>query len=86
MENRSWDEEASALKCWEMAVEHVEKADLIYDQLAQLYQEAMAAIDDHRMMASALLALGGFGEDPEAYQELQLKYDASDRGDEDEAS
>lgn len=69
------DREAAALKCWEQAVQHAEKADAILEELIQLYNDGMTLINHNRMMASVYLAAGGFGNDPQAYNELGLPYD-----------
>jgi hypothetical protein len=81
MEDNSWDQEAAALKCWEQAVDHVEKSEAILAQLTELYNDAMEVIEYHKMMAGVLLATGGFGNDPEAYAELGLYYDEAEEDD-----
>jgi len=81
MEDKSWDEEAAAIKCWEQAVYHAEHSEVILEQLTTLYNEAIEVIEYHKMMAGVFLATGGFGDDPEAYKELGLSYDGPQEDD-----
>jgi hypothetical protein len=68
------DEANAALKCWERAVHHAERADYLFEQALLMYQQTHMIIEQEKMMAAAYLAAGGFGAEPQAYAELGLPF------------
>ena len=72
------DFEDAAIVCWDRAVYHAEKAQQVAEDAMRLWQLGINAVREQQAMAGAYLALGGFGSDFEAYQELGLPYDEKD--------
>ena len=75
------DFEDAAIVCWDRAVYHAEKAQQVAEDAMRLWQLGVSAIREQQALASAYLALGGYGSDFEAYQELGLPFDENDLSD-----
>jgi hypothetical protein len=67
--------ERASIEAWELAVWHAEQAQETLENISRLYWLAQQVIEDHQVMASFFLALGGYGEDTAAYSELGLHFE-----------
>lgn len=72
------DFEDASLVCWERAVYHAERAQQVAEDAMRIWELGVNAVREQQAMASAYLALGGYGGDVEAYHELGLPFDEKD--------
>jgi hypothetical protein len=64
--------EEASIEAWELAVYYSEVADYAMAEISRYYFLGLKIIEENKSMASFYLALGGFGEDRAAYEELGL--------------
>jgi hypothetical protein len=75
-EDREFDD--ASIVCWERAVYHAETAQRLAEDAMQIWELSIRAVREQQALAGAYLGMGGYGEDPRAYEELGLPYGESD--------
>jgi hypothetical protein len=73
-EDRKYEE--ASIEAWELAVYYSEIADYTLVEVSRLYWAARKIIEENQTLSAFYLALGGYGEDRAAYEELGLTEEA----------